>query len=265
MSSDAGSIPAASKIEVDNREKLQKFRRGIPKFALVLSLYFLSVNVPGAAQSQPTLKISAQDHEDYSRVIIQSSLPLSSSVERSESYIFVKIRASAPFRVQRDSIRSRFIQSVGWSQGSDSYTLTVRTAHDNFSYDSFRVPDPPQLIIDIYPGGKPERTEESGEEQPDRSADERERNGTSSSPMDPDCIVIDPGHGGLEAGAKGKFGTLEKDLTLAISMRLAEIVRQTRASNVVLTRDRDVDISLEDRAAIANNNKATFFLFFFGV
>ncbi len=260
MSSDAGSIPAASKFDVDDREKLQKFRRGIPKFVLVLSLCFLFLKVPGATQSQPTLKISAQDHEDYSRVIIQSTIPLSSSVERSESYIFVKIRASTPFRVQRDSIQSRFIQSVGWSQGSDSYTLTVRTAHDNFSYDSFRVPDPPQLIIDIYPGGKPERSGESGDEQPDPSASERDRNRTSSSPMDPECIVIDPGHGGLEAGAKGKFGTLEKDLTLAISLRLAEIVRQTRASNVVLTRDRDVDISLEDRAAIANNNKATVFI-----
>jgi N-acetylmuramoyl-L-alanine amidase len=64
----------------------------------------------------------------------------------------------------------------------------------------------------------------------------------------------------LEAGAEGKFGTLEKDLTLAISLKLAEIVRQTRASNVVLTRDRDVDISLEDRSAIANNNKATVFI-----
>jgi N-acetylmuramoyl-L-alanine amidase len=78
--------------------------------------------------------------------------------------------------------------------------------------------------------------------------------------LDPECIVIDPGHGGLEAGAKGKFGTLEKDLTLAIGMKLAEIVRQTRASHVVLTRDRDVDVSLEDRSAIANNNKASVFI-----
>jgi N-acetylmuramoyl-L-alanine amidase len=260
MSSDAGSIPAASKIEIDDRKKLLKYRRGIPIFTLAFSLIFLFLNVPGASQSQPTLKISVQDHDDYSRVIIQSSLPLSSSVERSESYIFVKIRASTPFRVQRDSIRSRFIESVGWSQGSDSYTLTVRTAHDNFSYDSFKVPNPPQLIIDVYPGGKPERSGESGDIQPDPSIDETERKRTSTSSMDPECIVIDPGHGGLEAGAQGKFGTLEKDLTLAISMRLAEIVRQTRASNVVLTRDRDVDLSLEDRAAIANNNKATVFI-----
>ena len=216
--------------------------------------------MPGDSQDQPILKISTQDYEGYSRVTIQSSLPLSSSVEKSESFIFVKIRASTPYRIQRDALRSRFIRSVGWSQGADSYTLTIRTEHDNFSYDSFKVPNPPQLIIDIYPGGRKPGREESGETHPDRIPAEMDRGNQNPSTSDLECIVIDPGHGGLESGAKGKFGTLEKDLTLAIGLKLAEIVRQKRASNVVLTRDRDVDVSLEDRSAIANNNKATVFI-----
>jgi N-acetylmuramoyl-L-alanine amidase len=239
---------------------LVKLRRGIPKFAFAFSLAFLFLSLPGASQNQPILKLSAQDYEEYSRVTIQSSLPLSSSVEKSESFIFVKIRASTPFRVQRDSFQSRFIKSVEWSQGSDSYTLTIRTEHDNFSYDSFKVPNPPQLIIDIYPDGKQDKSEEFGETREARQIAETSRERLNLPTLDPECIVIDPGHGGLEAGAKGKFGTLEKDLTLAIGKKLAEIVRQTRASNVVLTRDRDVDISLEDRSAIANNNKATIFI-----
>ncbi len=260
MSSDAGSIPAASKIEINDREKLHKFRRGIPKRLLIFSLVSLFLNSTGLSQSQPILKLSAQDFEEYSRVTIQSSMPLSSSVEKSESFIFVKIRASTPFRIQRDSLRSRFVKSFGWSQGRDSYTLTIRTEHDNFSYDSFRVTNPPQLIIDIYPGGKRDERGESGDARTDRPAAGRNEQRLSSSTIDPECIVIDPGHGGLEIGAKGKFGTLEKDITLAIGLKLAEIVRQTRASNVVLTRERDVDLSLEDRSAIANNNKATVFI-----
>jgi len=260
MSSDAGSIPAASKISIDNREKLFKHRRGIPKFILVFSLVFLFLNLSGAPQNQPILKLSAKDHENYSRVTIQSSLPLSSSIEKSESYIFVKIRANTPFRIQRGSFRSQFIKSVGWSQGSDSYILTIKTEHDNFSYDSFKVPNPPQLIIDIYPGGEQNQSRESDEKLEVKPIPERERERVDPPALDPECIVIDPGHGGLETGAKGKFGTLEKDITLAISAKLSEIVRQTRASNVVLTRERDVDISLEDRSAIANNNKATLFI-----
>jgi N-acetylmuramoyl-L-alanine amidase len=116
------------------------------------------------------------------------------------------------------------------------------------------------LIIDIRPDGSPEQPRENAEPKSDLNVVENMREEMNTHALDPECIVIDPGHGGLETGAKGKFGTLEKDLTLAISVKLAEIIRQTRASNVVLTRDQDVDISLEDRSAIANNNKATVFI-----
>ncbi|MFC2160282.1 N-acetylmuramoyl-L-alanine amidase [Acidobacteriota bacterium] len=73
-------------------------------------------------------------------------------------------------------------------------------------------------------------------------------------------VVIDPGHGGIKSGATGKFGALEKDVTLAISLKLKSIIERNLAFRVVLTRDRDIDKSLEDRAAIANNNKAYLFI-----
>jgi N-acetylmuramoyl-L-alanine amidase len=138
--------------------------------------------------------------------------------------------------------------------------LTINTEHENFSFDSFKLQDPHRLIIDIHPDRGQTRYSDSTESPADRQIYQTERSQTNLQTSDPECIVIDPGHGGLETGAKGKFGTLEKDLTLAIGMKLAEIVRQTRASNVVLTRERDVDVSLEDRSAIANNNKASIFI-----
>jgi N-acetylmuramoyl-L-alanine amidase len=138
--------------------------------------------------------------------------------------------------------------------------VTIQTEHDNFSHDSFKVQNPPRLIIDIYPAGRREQPREAREAEPDKDLADDMPERVNFQNLDPECIVIDPGHGGLEIGAKGKFGTLEKDLTLALSLKLAEIVRQTRSSNVVLTRDRDVDVSLEDRSAIANNNKATVFI-----
>ncbi len=73
-------------------------------------------------------------------------------------------------------------------------------------------------------------------------------------------IVIDPGHGGTETGAKGKFGNLEKDITLAISLKLKAIVERNMGFEVVLTRDKDVDVSVENRSAIANNRKAGLFI-----
>ncbi len=55
-------------------------------------------------------------------------------------------------------------------------------------------------------------------------------------------IVIDPGHGGVDPGAQGPGGTLEKDVNLAISMHLAEYLRQAGA-DVVMVREDDRDLS----------------------
>jgi len=73
-------------------------------------------------------------------------------------------------------------------------------------------------------------------------------------------VVIDPGHGGLETGAKGKFGNLEKDITLAVSLKLKTLIERNMGLAVFLTRDRDVDVSNENRASIANNHKAGLFI-----
>ncbi len=84
------------------------------------------------------------------------------------------------------------------------------------------------------------------------------RRGGSS--LDQRTIVIDPGHGGLDVGAKGKFGSVEKDVDLSISLKLKALIEQSQSYRVVLTRDKDLDVSLENRAAIANNNDALVFL-----
>jgi N-acetylmuramoyl-L-alanine amidase len=73
-------------------------------------------------------------------------------------------------------------------------------------------------------------------------------------------VVIDPGHGGEEVGAKGPGGTLEKDVTLAIARKLRTALVNNLGLQVFLTRDKDQDIPLNDRTAIANNYKADLFI-----
>ena len=261
MSSDAGSIPAASIIFWNAQKKLLRYKRRVPQFTQAFLLFFLVLGVYSLPQSQSILKVSVHDYAGYSRVILQSHLPLSTNIEKSESFLFVKIRAGTTFQFQRDSFRSRFVKSVSWSQGSDFYTLTIQAENADFSYDSFKILDPPRLIIDLSSHSNRDKEGEVGDLPPVRVPDMKARGERAiPPPPDPECIVIDPGHGGLETGAKGKFGTLEKDLTLAVGLKLAEIIRQTRASHVVLTRDRDVDVALDDRSAIANNNKASVFI-----
>lgn len=73
-------------------------------------------------------------------------------------------------------------------------------------------------------------------------------------------VVIDPGHGGDDTGAKGPSGTDEKDITLSIALKLAGELRERLGAMVLLTRDTDVFIPLEDRTAFANTNRADLFI-----
>jgi len=77
--------------------------------------------------------------------------------------------------------------------------------------------------------------------------------------MEPVDIVIDPGHGGNDYGAKNKDGVYEKDLNLLLAKELAEILRREGIS-VSLTRETDVYLSLPERTRFANEKKAKAFL-----
>lgn len=73
-------------------------------------------------------------------------------------------------------------------------------------------------------------------------------------------VVIDPGHGGKETGALGPAGSAEKELTLLIAKSLATRLEQSLGLRTVLTRSDDVDLALDERSALANQNKADLFL-----
>jgi N-acetylmuramoyl-L-alanine amidase len=73
-------------------------------------------------------------------------------------------------------------------------------------------------------------------------------------------IVIDPGHGGDDTGARGAQGTLEKNVTLAVARRLKASIEARLGTRVLLTRDGDQTVGLDQRAAVANNNKADLFV-----
>jgi N-acetylmuramoyl-L-alanine amidase len=73
-------------------------------------------------------------------------------------------------------------------------------------------------------------------------------------------IVIDPGHGGHDTGTIGPSGLREKDLVLDIAQKLKKLIEEKLGGEVVLTREDDTFIPLENRTEIANQHQADLFI-----
>jgi N-acetylmuramoyl-L-alanine amidase len=132
---------------------------------------------------------------------------------------------------------------------------TVRVVVDikSFSdYKIFSLKNPFRIVIDVR-----------GEQSPARATAERPNRDAIISPLclGVERIVIDPGHGGKDYGAPGYLrGVHEKDVVLAISKKLAERLQRKLGCEVLLTRKDDTYLTLEERTAIANTEKADLFL-----
>lgn len=73
-------------------------------------------------------------------------------------------------------------------------------------------------------------------------------------------IAIDAGHGGEDPGARGRKGTREKDVVLAIARRLAALIEKEPGMRPVLIRDGDYYIGLRKRIEKARNQRADLFI-----
>jgi len=136
-----------------------------------------------------------------------------------------------------DGILRRFEQRRG-------NRLVLRTGPDFRGYETFELQNPFRLVIDLY--GSSDLAAPPAERE---RRDPRQR-----------VIVIDPGHGGIETGASGPTGLLEKDVTLDLARRLERLLERDRRITAVLTREEDRLIGLDERTAIANHNRADLFL-----
>jgi N-acetylmuramoyl-L-alanine amidase len=65
-------------------------------------------------------------------------------------------------------------------------------------------------------------------------------------------VVLDPGHGGSNHGTQGPTGLLEKDITLQVATEAKRLIEELLGMHVVLTRADDSEVTLEARAALAN-------------
>jgi N-acetylmuramoyl-L-alanine amidase len=143
------------------------------------------------------------------------------------------------------------------SQRSVEVSLPAGLFH---SYTVTTLANPPRLVIDVVPPRETlptQATEPPIEQVPPLPA--------HIQPVQPRAksfktIVIDPGHGGKDPGAHGQRGTEEKDITLKVGLKLRDLLSKHSGIRVLMTRERDQFIELEDRAKFANGQDADLFL-----
>lgn len=73
-------------------------------------------------------------------------------------------------------------------------------------------------------------------------------------------VVIDPGHGGIDGGAEGASGTVEKTITLAFGLELRKKLADTGKYDVFMTREKDDFLPLDERVRIARQHEADLFI-----
>ena len=130
----------------------------------------------------------------------------------------------------------------------------------------FVLDNPFRVVFDLVKSANPtpkketisEGTGKFGEEEKKETPSVADRPQTKSRPID--TICVDPGHGGEDLGAMGKSKLAEKDITLAVSQKLRKLVQSKLGLRVIMTREKDAEVSLNTRASIANNQQAQMFV-----
>ncbi len=201
---------------------------------------------------------------NYTRIVIDLSKVPDYKVTVEGGYIVVNLRSTRVSKEETYKIRDGLVKDVEVLSGDDHSKVRIGVEGIPL-YRDFTLEQPPRVVIDVLRRGQPSipsvvsPPSVSGEQKPLVQGAMPQKEETQVRGKGRFLVVLDPGHGGEDAGAIGAMGTKEKDVTLSVSFLVRdELVK--RGYRVALTRDRDITIPLEERARIANRLKADAFI-----
>lgn len=192
------------------------------------------------------VQVSVANVQGISKIVISLSAPAEYGIVKEPNAYVVRFRSPvrAPFVEQ--TYEDPHIAKVAFA-GTD---LRIQLTAADVVGDAYQLDSPPRIVLDLRKAAAPA----PGGPQPlPGLKPPTELPGIRT-------IVIDPGHGGKEVGAVGPGGLMEKDITLAVARKLANALASKTGARIVLTREDDSLVSLDQRTAIANQYKADLFL-----
>ena len=191
------------------------------------------------------VQVSVANVQGTSKIVLTLSGPAEYGIVKEPQAYVVRFRSPvrAPFPEQ--TYEDPSIARVTFS-GSD---LRIHLTAPDIVGDAYQLDTPPRIVLDFRKGATPV----PGAPQPLQPQQPRDLPGIRT-------IVIDPGHGGREVGAVGPNGVMEKDVPLKLARKRADALAAKVGARVVLTREDDIVVSLDQRTALANQYKADLFL-----
>jgi N-acetylmuramoyl-L-alanine amidase len=247
-------------------------RKRFSVLCCLVSLSFLVISAPAGASSTVN-KIRYSIHFDHTRVVVDLSRPASYQVVEfnNPQRIAINIKRTRvgkhvqPLGMSNGIVESVRLNKLSW--GSQVVLdLREKARWNHFVLDKSRS-RPNRIVIDVFPDGPSTpaiRTvgRASGETVTAATGTltlEKNRNSTDSAPAKY-IVAIDPGHGGMDPGAFGKYGIVEKHLVLEISKLIAREINKTDGYQAVFTRTKDLYLTLPRRTQIAQEKGADVFI-----
>ena len=229
---------------------------------------------PGAAQDDPRVEIISlryHTHPNFTRIVLDiGKLREYTSGELKEPdriYIDVlQAKLNPILHGQSYPVKTDYLSLLRIAQKSPSavrITMEVDMARVE-SYRIYHIFDPFRLVVDIYPReGSPTAGEKPFAKSPPSKPPDSLASGYSMARqlgLGVRTIVLDPGHGGTDPGCIGKSGLQEKSVVLDVALMLRRKLVEKDNFNVILTRETDIFVPLEDRTVIANQKNAALFV-----
>ena len=190
-------------------------------------------------------QVSVANVQGISKIVVTLSAPVEYGIVKEPNAYVVRFRSPvrAPFSEQ--TYEDPYIARMTFA-GTD---LRIQLTAPDVVGDAYQLENPMRIVLDLRKAAAPG----PGGALPGAARTPAELPGIRT-------IVIDPGHGGKEVGAVGPGGLMEKDITLAVARKLASSLSAKTGARIVLTREDDSLVSLDQRTAIANQYKADLFL-----
>jgi N-acetylmuramoyl-L-alanine amidase len=228
--------------------------------SVIISLVLIAPLACPAADTAELKEVRFWKSQDYIRFVFDLSKPVeftNGKLSNPERLFFDLKNTKLGKNLKKVvEVNNEFVKSVRLGQFSaDTVRIVFDLSAQSYNFKILNLEDPARLVVDIFGSApKSNNREDIRAEAPKADFPKTQR-------IIRKTVVLDPGHGGHDPGAVGPTGVYEKNVVLDIAIRARQILKKTYPDyEVILTRESDVFIPLQKRAAIANEHKADLFV-----